>query len=305
MRNGYKPAARGIGEVCVLGLALGLVGAAATMMAGCGGRNAGAPHGRTRTSAPTAAATPSTPSTPASAQLILDAGYQALENQQYNEAIAKAEEFLSKTPHGPGSAEALYLKGRSLEGKNAAGVSTDEAHKNLQEARAAYIEALEQMPQQPLESYIHASLGNVAYFQDDYQTAIAQLNSAYDKLDNDDIKAWALYRVGLSQQRLGQFAQADKTFATVQQLHPNSLPARRAREHQGARAFYVQLATFSSPAGADSAAADLHRQGVTAIRASDAQGRALLRVGPIASYSQAQFLRGRFSDKYPDAFIIP
>jgi tetratricopeptide (TPR) repeat protein len=181
----------------------------------------------------------------------------------------------------------------------------DEARNNLQEARAAYIEALEQMPRQPLESYIHASLGNVAYFQDDYQSAIGQLNAAYDKLDNDEIKAWALYRVGLSQQRLGQFAQADQTFASVQQFHPNSVPARRAREHQGARAFYVQLATFSSPAGADSAAADLRRQGVIATRASDAQGRAILRVGPIASYSQAQYLRGRFTDKYPDAYIIP
>src|SRR5207249_1593934 len=132
-----------------------------------------------------------------------------------------------------------------------------------------------------------------------------QLNAAYDKLDSDDINAWALYRVGLSQQRLGQFAQADQTFAAVQQFHPNSVPAQRAREHQGARAFYVQLATFASPASADNAAADLRRLGVAANRVSDAQGRALLRAGPIASYSQAQYLRARFADKYPDAFVIP
>jgi len=240
-----------------------------------------------------------------SQQLLLDAGYQALESQQYNEAIAKAEEFLAGTPHGPGSAEALYLKGRGLEGKNAAGVSTDEARQNLQAARTAYIEALEQNPKQPLESYVHASLGNVAYFQDDYQSAIGQLNAAYDKLDSDDIKAWVLYRVGLCQQRLGQFTQADQTFASVGQFHPNTVPAQRAREHQGARAFYVQLATYANASTADQSAADLKRQGVQTTRISDAQGRFLLRIGPIASYSQAQYIRGRFTDKYPDAFILP
>src|SRR5436190_732216 len=169
MRNGHKPAVRGIrgiSGISVLMLALGLM----AVTAGCGGRGANAARARKTSSA--AAAGAATPSTPASAQLIL--------------------------------------------------------------------EALEQLPRQPLESYIHASLGNVAYFQDDYQSAIGQLNAAYDKLDSDDIKAWALYRVGLSQQRLGQFAQADQTFTSVQQFHPNSVPAQRAREHQGARAFYVQ-----------------------------------------------------------------
>jgi TolA-binding protein len=278
------------------------------IIVGCAGRSTGG-GGRAK-SAGKGASDPRHQNTPAAAQaqsqIILDAGYQALENQQYNEAIAKADEFLAKTPHGAGSPEALYLKGRAMEGKNSVGiVSIDEARANLQDARAAYIEALEQSPHEPLQSYIHASLGNVAYFQEDYPAAIAQFRAAYDKLDHDDLKAWALYRIGLSQQRLGQFEAADKTFAAVQRLHPNSVPAQRAREHQGARAFYVQLATFASAASADAAAADVRRLGVPANRVSDSQGRALLRAGPIASYSQAQYLRARFADKYHDAFIIP
>src|SRR4051812_22483906 len=80
--------------------------------------------------------------TPASAppQVLLDTGYQALESQQYNEAIAKADEFLAGAPAGRGSAEALYLKGRGFEGKNAGGVTADEAKQNLQSARVAYIQ---------------------------------------------------------------------------------------------------------------------------------------------------------------------
>src|SRR4051812_6951032 len=60
-------------------------------------------------------------SSPPTQQAILDAGFAALESQQYNQAIAKADEFLGSSPHGPGSPEALYLKGRALEGKNASG----------------------------------------------------------------------------------------------------------------------------------------------------------------------------------------
>jgi tetratricopeptide (TPR) repeat protein len=238
-------------------------------------------------------------------RVILDAGYQALESQQYNEAIAKADEFLAGTPAGPGSAEALYLKGRGFEGKNAAGVTPEEAKQNLQSARVAYIQALEQNPKDPLAAYIHASLGNVAYFQDYYQSAMGQLNAAYDKLDNNEVKAWTLYRVGLCQQRLGQFKQADATFASVEQFHPGTVPAERAKEHRGARAFWVQLATFASPANADKAVMELKHEGINASRAADAQGRALLRVGPLASYSQALFIKQRFAEKYPDAIILP
>jgi len=234
---------------------------------------------------------------------VLNAGYAALDSKDYNEAIAKADEFLAGTPHGPGSAEALYLKGRSLEEKTAGDQS--EAKANLQSARSAYIQALEQMPKQPLEAYIRASLANVAYFQDDYPTAISQWTAAYDKLDKDDLKAWALYRIGLSQQRLGQFAQADQTFANVQQFHPNTIPATRAREHQGARAFFVQLATFASPASATRAAAELQQKGVTASTAADSAGHSVLRIGPISSYSQAAYYKTRFAEQYPDAVVLP
>ena len=240
-----------------------------------------------------------------SPQALLADGYSALESQQYAEALARADQVLAAQPHGENTAGALYLKGRALEGKNAAGVGADEAQANLQMARDAYVAALRENPPQPLGGYIRTSLGNVAYFQDDYQTAVAQFSSAYEQLDRDDLKAWALYRTGLSQQRLGQFEEADKTFAAVQQRHASSIPAQRAREHQGARGYVVQLATFAQPASADKAAAALKQQGVAAARVDGPQGHAYLRVGPIASYKQAQYTRGRFLKQYPDAVIIP
>jgi len=244
---------------------------------------------------------PQEPTAQEKAQLA--AGYASYSSKEYEQAMAQADQYLSKRPHGPGSPEALYLKGRALEAR----ISQDQnqAKQNLQAARAAYIEALNQKPRQPLESYIRTSLGNVAYFQDDYSTAVQQWTSAYPKLDNNDVKAWLLYRTGIAYARLGQFDGADKSFAAVQQRFPNTEPARRAREHQGSRAFYVQLATFASSSGADAASAALRKEGVTPVNIKDPQGRQLLRVGPVPTYAQALNLKSRYTAKYPDAIVVP
>jgi TolA-binding protein len=235
----------------------------------------------------------------------LDPGYAALEQRDYDRAISKADQYLAKAPHGEGSAEALYLKGRSLEGKNTAGVTGAQSISNLAGARSAYVQALAQNPKQPLLSYIRTSLGNVAYFQDDYPTAIAQLSTAVQELKDSEIKGWALYRIGLSQQRLGQFQQADETFAKIERDFRGSEPARRSAEHLGARGFYVQLATYADRATADKNAADLKARGITAVVAPATEGHSLLRAGPVASYNQAKYLKTQLAAQFPDSVVVP
>ena len=156
----------------------------------------------------------------------LSAGYRSLEQQHYDQAIQQADAFLAKNPTAPGSAEALYLRGRAFEQKTAA--NPHESKTNLQAARSSYIEALNRRPRTDLETHIRTSLGNVSYFQDDYATALQQWQTALPRIGNADTRAWTLYRMGLAQQRLGQFLQADQTFAQVQKEHPGTLPAQRA-----------------------------------------------------------------------------
>lgn len=238
----------------------------------------------------------------------LDPGYAALEQKDYDRAIAKADAYLAKAPrgnHGQGTAEALYLKGRSLEAKSAAGVTAAQAKSNLEAARTAYVQALAQNPSQPLLAYIRTSLGNVAYFQDDYPTAIAQLSAAVEALKDAELKSWAMYRIGLSQQRLGQFAQADQTFTRIERENPQSEAARRAAEHLGARAFYVQLATYADAATATKAANELKGRGITAAAAPATEGHTILRAGPIASYAQAQYLKTQLANQFPNAVVVP
>jgi hypothetical protein len=148
-------------------------------------------------------------------------------------------------------------------------------------------------------------LVNVAYFQEDYAGALSQFTTALPQIANADSRAWTIYRIGLCQQRLGRFNEADGSFAAVQKQHPGTLPAQRAKEHAGARSFYVQLVTFKSAASADKATAALRREGVEPVRVASAEGFQQIRVGPVPSYAQAQSLKTRFADRYPDAIIIP
>lgn len=233
----------------------------------------------------------------------LAGGYQALDQNQFDAALASADDYLTRSPHGPGSAEALYLRGRALTDRVAS--SEAESKANLQAARVAYVQALQLNPRQPLDAYIRTSLANVAYFQDDYKTSYQQWSIAYDHLDNKELQSWVLYKIGRSLQRLGQFEQADRTFTAVQRQYSGSSAAQNAREAQGQRQFYVQLATFNSADSARRASDGVRRMGITPIVTSNSNSQHILRIGPYASFQQASSMRARFATEYPDALINP
>ena len=235
----------------------------------------------------------------------LKAGYQAFEEQRFADATAAADKVLAEEP-GRGAAEALYLKGRIAE-KRARDVNDPtQARRLLQEARSAYGRALALKPPAPLDSGIRSQLANVAYFQEDYATAVREGTAAAggSGVQPED-KAWVLYRVGLSLQRLGRFADADRTFKQVQQTLPNSLPARRAMLHQGARAFHVQVGTFTDAANAQRTIQALRAEGYAPVRSTDPTGKQIIGVGPVPTYEQAKSLQARLSLRYADTLILP
>lgn len=242
-------------------------------------------------------------------QETLEAAYAAFGRKQYDEALAGAERVLAANPQSRGAAEAQYLRGRVFEERSRAaseaGGNVAAARSAMQSAREAYNAALLLSPAPPLEGSIRTQLANVAYHQEDYATAVAQWTAAYEKLTDPQAKAWVLYRIGLSQQRYGNFTEADRTFAAVQQQFPNTEQARRAAAHQGARGFHVQIGTFNSPANADAALKDLRASGVIGLSLPNAAGQQVVRVGPAPTYEQAKALRARLAVKYPDAIIIP
>jgi tetratricopeptide (TPR) repeat protein len=244
-----------------------------------------------------------------------------LSAQKYDDAYAQANSAITADPDGPTASEAYYLRGRAVEDRPKPDAVASSA--DLSAARADFMHALTFNPDKKLQGQIRASLGNVAYFQDDYSTAVDQLSQAYPLLTDPDTQSWTLYRLGLSQQRLGLFDDADKTFDAVQRQFANSEPANRAREHTGVRAFYVQLGAFSRQTDADQAVSSARADGLNVETAIDSagpdltgaasgqingdpsRGLTIVRVGPAPTFAAAQSLKANLLPKFPGAMIVP
>lgn len=239
----------------------------------------------------------------------LQAGYDALSAQDYDTAMARSSEFIANNPTGgAGTPEALYLQGRVYEHRAETADNQGhqaEAHSDLQDARSTYEHALTLNPTPKIAALLHAGVANVAYFQEDYFTAMREWAAAYPGLAQPDAKAWVKYRLGLCQQRLGRFDEADHSFADVRRDFPHSEPAQRAAAHQGVKAFYVGLGSWADPKAADDVAAGLRKQGFSAEQSKLPDGRHSVRVGPAYNYEQAKALRMRLIGAYPAATIEP
>ena len=233
----------------------------------------------------------------------IQASAGALKDKDYDQTILLATEAIDENPTGPLLAEAWYLRGRGFE--QHAVSSQQQLQANMQMARNAYVEALKHNPSSRLETYIHASLGKVAFYQDDFGVAEQQLAAAYGKLDDEALKAASLYHLAKAQQRLGKFAQADQTINQLVRLYPQNDLARKAAETRGVRSFYVQLAVYKNPASADNSSKVVRQRGVQPLRLIDAQGRQIVGIGPYPTYADAKMQRSKFLDAFADAVIKP
>jgi tetratricopeptide (TPR) repeat protein len=235
----------------------------------------------------------------------LQGGYASLQHKEYEQARMAAERVLARDPAGAGAAEAHYLRGRALEQRT----KPDDlaARADFAAARAAYFRALGLASGPALQAHIHTSLGNVCYWLEDYAAAEVHCRAAASLLAPGDLHAWVLYRMGLCQQRLGKWAAADGTFATIERQYRGTEAARRSVERRGAREFYVQVSAFSNPDSAEKFLRTLHGQGFPAVRLYKPDRKLHIALaGPLRDYAQATAMRSRLHTQgYKDAFIVP
>lgn len=233
----------------------------------------------------------------------LRASANALKQNDYGQAIILANDAMAEKLSSQEAAEALYLRGRAYEERPAS--SQGQLESNLQAARSSYVEAMRHSPSRKLSTYIHASLGKVAFFQDDFGTASQQLWLASGELADPELKAASLYYMGKAQQRSGQFQDADQTFANVMQRYSGTQWATKSAASRGVRAFYVQLGVYANPKSVDPVIKAMQQRGIQPARSIDSQGRYLLKAGPFGSYAQAKQARQRLQDLFQDAFVVP
>lgn len=228
----------------------------------------------------------------------------AFEAKDYETTIRLADEQLT----GPANTrksriQSYYLKGRAIESRdkpNQSAVASD-----LAAARSMYERALNENPEEPERATIRSSLANVAYFQDDFIIAMSNWNSALEVLKNPATRSWIEYRLGLSQQRLGRFQQADLTFERVQRNYPGTEPAKRAKEHQGTKSFSVQVGAFNKPEVADELVTMLQKKGLKPTKRTDLQGKHAVVLTDYPTYDAAKKARLLVTGDYPEALILP
>jgi tetratricopeptide (TPR) repeat protein len=230
----------------------------------------------------------------------LDAGEKAFKLQQYDQAIADSSAAIPQG--GATAAEAYYVRGRAVEDRPKANPAA--AMSDLQLAARDYSAGLQLQPMDPLLALLHTQLGNVLYFQDNYSGALQQWTVAYKGLGKPEWQMWVLYRMGICQQRLGRFADADRTFQQVQDDFPDSEPANRAKAHQGVTEFYVQVGAFANDADIQRAAAAVVAVGAVPQRAIS-KNLTVIRTGGVATYDQAKILQARLAVDYRDAVVMP
>ena len=227
----------------------------------------------------------------------------ALRVGDFQTVITAADEQLKASNTAKSKAQALYYKGRAIEGRSKSSPATTVS--DLSQAKSLYEQALAAGAYDPDASIIRASLANVAYFQEDFTAARGHWMAAQKTLPDKESRAWALYRIGLCEQRLGRFGEADKTFAQVQRSYPGTEQARRAREHQGTTSFRVQIATFSRADTADKLLEQLKTKGLRGVKQADPAGRLVVVMTGFANYQAAKVARDQVAGDFPDAMILP
>jgi tetratricopeptide (TPR) repeat protein len=233
-------------------------------------------------------------------------GYDALAVQQYSTAMDDANAVLAANADGTLPAEAHYLRGRVFEETAMSSSQSSAQATNLQNARDEYRQAISLPHRTDLDGDARAGVALVAFYQDDYATALQQWQMAYPELKKPEDRVRTLYRMGQSAQRLGQWALADQFFQQVQQQAPGTDVANNARMHEGARAFVVQVGTFTNPHLAIQAEQGLRASGINAGLSNNPSGGGVsVRTGPLPTYGQAKSLRDRLLGRYPNVLILP
>ena len=243
---------------------------------------------------------------PVNQHAALDAGYIALESQQYNDALAKADQVLAAGAHGPNSAAALYLKGRAFgrEKRRRRAIRPGGHTKSRRRPRRLHPGAGPNPPSNPSRPTSAPASPTSPIFR----TIIPPPSASGPPLTTSSIAMTSKH--GLSIASASPSSAKANSPRPIRPSPPSGnfipIPSPPSRQRTpGARSFYVQLATFASAKSADAAIAQLQREGINAVRTTDAASHSLVPLGPIASYKQAEYFKDRLAAKYPNALVLP
>lgn len=237
-------------------------------------------------------------STPAPRIEQIEQARAAYEAGRYDRSEQMVSTFLRGRSKGAAAAEAYYVRGLSrIKTGNRSGAKRD-------------IQTGHRMTgDKELKAMMAVQLGNFDFDDERYNSAMVHYESAIRDLPEAQPRDKAMYRLAVSQFRVGRFDDGRATLVDLIRRFPNSSlagPAQRLKNWDGDY-YTVQSGAFNNPAHAAKAARDLRNRGFVTRTYHDTTGAArhVVRVGRFRTYSDARGALDRVRRYQSDAFILP
>ena len=247
------------------------------------------------------------PPTQRDAQAAFDDAFAAFQAGHWQRAYDGFTRYLRSGPARQGDAvaspeatsrgEVYYYRGEAL------------AHlRRRDEAMADFQRALAVNPPQPVLDFVRVAIGNFYYEEGNDAKALEWYNLALrDPVPQLPMDQLSL-RAGVSLQRVGRWADADKYFQHLIDNYPATAAAMEARRRIHATAFAVQAGAFTTAAAAQQEAARLRQKGFEGrIVPASRPGQTLqaVQVGRARTYAEAQALAQRLMSAGFSTLIVP
>lgn len=236
--------------------------------------------------------------TPQARQALMDAD-GLYRSGKYAPAKRALDGWLADNGAAPESAEGYYLRGLcQLKMKD-------------RSAGRADLERARQHTQRPeLKSYAATTLGCMAFEDGQYDQAAMLLTEAVAKLPAKPPLDVVLFRLGVSQQRIGQWAASRESFSRDATAVPHSplLLAARRKLNWPDEHFSIQCGAFKAVGNARKAVSDLRTKGFDASQHADGRtGGGIYRVyvGRYPTWVDASRALARVRATGRDAMIVP
>ena len=227
---------------------------------------------------------------------MLRSGISAYAEGDDRTTVERMDAFLADHNRGRRADEAFYYRGLANYRRG-----------EREEAREDFAAALDRTRNPDLRCRARLSLGDVAYDAGDmdvaeqmYRESLAELDRSLPPTDH------ALYRLGASLQRMGEWPEADDYFSELIGNFPGSTFAARAERRAYARQWTIQVGAFAGRERAKSLVAELrgeHKRVAIWPDRMDGKIHFLVRVGRYGTYGEAAEAVDAVRRTVPEAFI--
>jgi len=230
-------------------------------------------------------------------QKLFFAGYRSFQSGDYRDADRSFGEVIARNPTSWALSEVHYLRGLSRLKLGRRAEAKDDFRKG---ATASPGRELTQL-------YSAVALANLEYEEGNDATAAHLYRQAIEHRDKNLPMDAMLYRLAVSLQRLGRWAEADDVLARLLSEHRDSSLIDHARSRFRARGFTVQTGAFADRTNAESLASRLRQEGFE-VRLPPPNGDRMLHavcVGRYQTYREAAQEAARLRDRGYSALVKP